>query len=175
MDQKNFNPANIYSCDETGIAVNPKSQSKVVARKGRRQVGGKTSAKRGKTVTAELCFSATGVYLPPMLIFPRVEVSNDFLKGKPPNAWAEFHKSGWMEKDTFTKWFEWFIQQTHASPENPVILLFDGHGSHVKNLQVSRLARKNGVWLLCFPPHSTHKMQPLDVGFLRPLSLEYTD
>lgn len=37
------------------------------------------------------------------------------------------------------------------------------------------MARKHGVTLLCFPPHTSHKMQPQDVAFMRPLSMEYTD
>lgn len=41
----------------------------------------------------------------------------------------------------------------------------DGHVTHVKNLEVIDIAQNNGVVILCFPPHCTHKMQPLDVGF----------
>lgn len=73
MDKKNFNPSSIYNCNETGISVNPKCQSKLIAKRGRRQVGRKMAAERGETVTAVLCFSATGTFLPPMLIFSRVK------------------------------------------------------------------------------------------------------
>lgn len=174
MDEKNFNPANIYNCDETGITVNPKCQSKIVAKKGRRRVGGKTTAERGETVTAELCMSATGNFLPPVLIFPRVKVNNDFLVGKPANSWAVFHKSGWMDAEIFSQWFEWFIKQVHASHENPVLLLFDGYNSHVKNLKVSLLAKQHNVTLICFPPHCSHMMQVLDVVLMKPVSNEYS-
>lgn len=63
-------PDKIFNSDETGVSVNPKSQSKVIALKGKRQVGCITSAERGETVTAEVCMSASGLYMPPMLIFP---------------------------------------------------------------------------------------------------------
>jgi hypothetical protein len=49
-------------------------------------------------------------------------------------------------------------------------LLLDGHATHVKNIEVIDLARQNGVVPLCFPPHCTHWLQPLDVGFMKPLS-----
>lgn len=175
QDDKNFTPSNIYNCDETGISVIPKCQSKIIAKKGRRRVGQKTSGERGETVTAEICVSATGSYLPPVLLFPRVKVNESFLEGKPAESWAIFNRTGWMDKESFTKWFEWFILQSHASPENPVLLLFDGHNSHVKNLQVAKLAIEKNVTLLCFPPHCSHRMQMLDVVFMKPLSNCYTE
>ena len=41
------------------------------------------------------------------------------------------------------------------------------------NMEVIDLARANGVVLLCLPPHCSHKMQPLDVSFMKPLSIYY--
>ena len=40
-------------------------------------------------------------------------------------------------------------------------------------MEVIDLARANGVVLLCLPPHCSHKMQPLDVSFMKPLSTYY--
>lgn len=158
-------PDRIFNVDETGISVVPKSSPKVVAQKGRKQVGGLVAAERGESVTAEICMSASGIYMPPMLIFPRVKENLDLLRDAPTGAWAEFHKSGYMQTDIFTRWFQKFIEFSKARPDNPALLLFDGHVSHVKNLEVIELANKHGVIILCFPPHCTHKMQPLDVGF----------
>ncbi|KAF2897930.1 hypothetical protein ILUMI_08245, partial [Ignelater luminosus] len=50
-----------------------------------------------------------------------------------------------------------------------------GHASHTKNLQVNNAARNNGVILICFPPHCSHHLQPLDVAFMNPLSLHYDE
>lgn len=58
----------------------------MVAKRGRSPAGGRTSAERSETSTAELFFSDIGVYSAPMLIFPMVKVNNEFLEGKPPNA-----------------------------------------------------------------------------------------
>ena len=41
------------------------------------------------------------------------------------------------------------------------------------NMEVIDLARANEVVLLCLPPHCSHKMQPLDVSFMKPLSIYY--
>ena len=44
-----------------------------------------------------------------------------------------------------------------------------------KSLEVIDLAKNNGVVMLCFPPHCTHRLQPLDVSFMKPLSTLYSD
>ncbi|XP_072395378.1 uncharacterized protein [Diabrotica undecimpunctata] len=71
LDTHQLTGDRIYNCDETGLTVNPKGHSKVISKKGRRQVEILTSAERGQIVTAEICFSASGTYVPSMLIFPR--------------------------------------------------------------------------------------------------------
>ena len=160
--------------DETGISCNPKSQLKVVALKGRRQVGCKTSAERGTNVTAVICNSASGKYMPPTLIFPRKKENKSYLEGAPPGAFAEFNGSGWIELETCTKWLKRFVEFLNASNETPVLLLLDGHVTHVKNLDAIKIAQENGVVMLCFHPHCTHRMKPLDVSYMKPLSNYYT-
>ncbi|KDR68191.1 hypothetical protein GALMADRAFT_32338, partial [Galerina marginata CBS 339.88] len=44
----------------------------------------------------------------------------------------------------------------------------DGHGSHT-TLEWINLARANNIILYCLPPHTTHRLQPLDVGCFGPL------
>ena len=45
---------------------------------------------------------------------------------------------------------------------------------HTQNLTVINTARENGVFILSLPPHCTHKLQPLDVAFMKPLATYYT-
>lgn len=173
FDKYQFTPDRIYNVDETGVSIVPKTSPRIIAKKGRRQVGGLTAGERGENVTAEICMSASGIFMPPLLIFPRVKENLELLHGAPPGAWAEYHKTGYMQTDIFTRWFEKFIEFAHATPENPVLLLLDGHVTHVKNLKVIELAKNHGVEILCFPPHCTHKMQPLDVGFNGSLNINF--
>nr|CAI5837101.1 unnamed protein product [Callosobruchus analis] len=70
-DKHKLSPDRIYNCDETGVSVVPKTKSKIIARKGRKQVGSITSAERGTTITIEIWFSASGQYMPPVMVFPR--------------------------------------------------------------------------------------------------------
>ena len=45
-----------------------------------------------------------------------------------------------------------------------VLLVLDGHASH-RPLDVVTYAREHDVALLCLPPHTTHRLQPLDRTF----------
>lgn len=51
------------------------------------------------------------------------------------------------------------------------MLILDGHASHTQNLQLIDNPREHGVTIICLPPRTTHKLQPADVGFMRPLSI----
>lgn len=55
---------------------------------------------------------------------------------------------------------------------NPSLLILDGHSTHTKNLAVIDLARENAETLV-LPPHCSHRLQPLDVSFMKPLSTFY--
>lgn len=72
-ERYNFRPSNIDNCDETGVTCVQK-HLEVLAPKSVRQVGKITSAERGKNVTILFCMSATGVYIPPFFVFPRVRI-----------------------------------------------------------------------------------------------------
>ncbi|XP_031328936.1 uncharacterized protein LOC116159965 [Photinus pyralis] len=173
-DRYKFPAGRIFNCDETGLTtVGKKSHSKIIAKRGRRQVGAISSAERGQLITAELCFSAAGNYVPPLLIFPRQRMKPELLDGAPPGTIAACHSSGWMQSEIFVQWLRHFINHTKPTENDPVLLLLDGHASHTKNLEAIKLARESHVVLLCFPPHCSHRMQPLDVGFMAPLSVYY--
>lgn len=173
IDKYHLTGEKIFNCDETGVTVNPKSQSKIIALKGKRQVGCLTSADRGETVTGLVCMSAAGAFMPVMLIFPRKRKQREFELGLPPGGWAEVSDSGWITTELFLVWLKKFAHFSKASKDSPVLLILDGHSTHTKSLDIIDFARDNGVVLLCLPPHTSHRLQPLDVTFFRPLSLYY--
>ena len=92
----------------------------------------------------------------------------------PPDSISECHNSGWMQTNIFTIWFQHFVKVSGATTDNKVLLILDGHATHTHNLDVINMARENGVYLLSLPPHCSHKLQPLDVAFMKPLSTYYT-
>src|SRR5450755_3337408 len=54
------------------------------------------------------------------------------------------------------------------------LLIVDGHSSHV-NMAFLKLADRMRIIIGIMPPHSTHRIQPLDIGMFRPLSIAYTN
>lgn len=75
--------------------------------------------------------------------------------------------NGWMEKEVFLNYFEKsFLKTTNPSPENPILLIYDGHSSHV-DLTLMEMAVKNNVTILLLPPHSSHLLQPMDLAVFK--------
>ena len=71
-------------------------------------------------------------------------------------------KGGW-QPNSFYGWLaNHFTKQ--IPPEHPELLLVDGHSTHI-NIEVSKFCSQNGILLYCLPPHLSHILQPLDVGF----------
>ena len=141
--------------------------------KGKRQVGAATSAERGTNTTGVYCHSATGHFIPPMLIFKRKRLA-DSLKIDAPNGTVfAGTDSGWVDTDVFLQWLHHFISCVKSSPQSKHLLLLDGHTCHSKNLEAIKLARQNNVVMLSFPAHTTHRLQPLDVTFFKSLKSWY--
>lgn len=117
--------------------------------------------------------SAAGQYIPPLLIFPQKKWQAELLDGAPPGSIGGCSDSGWITLELFAKWFEHFISLVKPTPNDPVVLVLDGHSSHVRNIHVIERAREAGVLIVCLPPHSSNRMQPLDVTFMGPLKTFY--
>lgn len=79
----------------------------------------------------------------------------------------KYSESGWINSDLYVKWFEFFIK--NIVPTRPVLLIQDGHGSHI-SIELIELAKSNVIYLLCLPAHCTHILQPLDVGLFKPFT-----
>lgn len=172
LEKYKFPPENIYNVDESGLSTVQKRPQRILATKGRKQVGALSSAERGQHLTAVCCMNAIGTFVPPAFIFPRKRMKNELMDNAPIGSTAFCQENGWMCKEIFVQWLEHFVHYTKASEQNKVLLLLDGHNSH-KSLEVLQYAKDNGVILFCFPPHCTHRVQPLDVGFFSPLQTYY--
>ena len=84
------------------------------------------------------------------------------LRGAPYGSLGLSAPSGWMNSDLFSQTLLHFIGHMHASKSNPKLLILDNHRSHL-GLEIVTLAEKHGLAILTFPPHCSHRLQPLDV------------
>lgn len=175
MEKYSFQPTKIFNADETGVSRVHENKLKVLTTKGKKQVGRLTSGERGRTVTVLLCVNACGnQFIPPLYIFPRKKMNDRLKIGAPAGSMFAAQDNGWINGTIFCKWFEEFIKHTHPTKEDPVLLIVDGHCSH-KEYKVITTARENNVHILSLPPHSTHKMQPLDRTIMKPFKDAYNE
>lgn len=174
VQEKHFHPAHrIFNVDETGLSTVQSKNTKVLSLKGKRQVGAITSAEKGLLSTFAVCMSAGGNYVPPLVIFPRKRMKVELQDGAPPGTVFACNPSGWMQTDIFNQWFDHFLNHTKPTIDDPVLLILDGHATHTKNIEFIEKARKNHTTVVCLPPHSSHKLQPLDVSFMAPFNTYY--
>ncbi|OSD02452.1 hypothetical protein PYCCODRAFT_1445130 [Trametes coccinea BRFM310] len=94
-----------------------------------------------KLVTAIKCMSADGRSLKPAIIFARKDIC--------------------MSQNGGTA-----IAQKIS--DAPLLLIYGGHSSHASP-HIVELARQHNIHLFCLPPHTTHKLQPLNIGTFGPL------
>jgi hypothetical protein len=163
-----FTPENIYNLDETGITTVVQAPN-IVARKGTKQVGQIVSAERGQLITMCGIVNASGNSIPPVFVFPRARFHDTMLSGAPVGSLGLVNSptSGWMTGPLFLKVLEHIQKFTRCSKENKILILMDNHESHC-TLDAIVYARDHGMVLVTFPPHCTHRLQPLDVSVMGP-------
>ncbi|CAK5274984.1 unnamed protein product, partial [Mycena citricolor] len=130
------------------------------------------------TILEAVC--ADGSSLLPGFVFPGVEQSPEWFD-EDLAILICMSATGWTDNHISVQWFKkCFIPQAKAwakekgTNDQPILLVLDGHGSH-EALELIDLARENNIILLLLPPHTTHKLQPLDVGVFGPFSRAWTE
>lgn len=166
-----FPASRIYNIDETGISTVHKP-GKIFGPKGQKQVGAATSWERGKNVTVVCAMSAAGNFIPPMFVYPRQRMTPLLQKGGPRDAIYCCSKNGWSNEELFLEWLKHFSKHTKPTSEDPILLILDNHSSH-KNYDVYNFCRENGIHIVSLPPHTSHRLQPLDVSFYGPLKTAF--
>ena len=83
-------------------------------------------------------------------------------------------ESGWSNSVVFRRYVEHHLLKylPERSPEDPVLVLYDGHKSHI-NLGLIDWAKTENLILFILPAHTSHVLQPLDVGRFAPLERIY--
>lgn len=176
IDKEKFTASQIYNVDETGLSTVHKP-AKILAQKGKHQVGAVTSGERGTNTTCICCMNAAGEFVPPMLIFKRKRMTDDLKRGGPPNTLYSCSESGWIVASLFVEWLQHFIRclKLEKSEKKQILLILDGHSTHTKNLEAISLARNYGIVMLSLPAHTTHKLQPLDKSFFKSLKHHFNE
>ncbi|CAH1974303.1 unnamed protein product [Acanthoscelides obtectus] len=172
IEKNNIEASRLYNMDETGISTTSNRPPKVISVKGKKQVGMIASAERGQLTTVIGCCNAAGSFLPPFLIFARKKMQARLLDGSPPGTQATCTPNGWTSGEVFLNWIHFFVEQVRPTADKKVLLILDNHESH-KYYPALEYATKNNVVILSLAPHTTNKMQPMDVAVYGPLKTHF--
>ncbi|KAL5015099.1 hypothetical protein ScPMuIL_009369 [Solemya velum] len=148
-------PTRLYNADESGFPLCPKT-GRVLGAKGSKVVYNFTSSNKTE-ITVMACMSASGHYLPPMIVYPGQRFTSNLLEGF-QEATLGRSQNGWMDSELFVHWLkEVFVPGVNERVVTKPVVLFlfvDGHSTHL-TLQASDICRENGIILYCLPPHSS--------------------
>ncbi|XP_058805227.1 uncharacterized protein LOC131672183 [Phymastichus coffea] len=171
-DEHHFPATHVYNMDESGFSTVPTKIGRVITLKGTRRVGKVEAAERGTMITMALTVDANGNSLPPFFLYPRKNMQSCYLDNATSGTDALANGSGWMDQPSFLRYMRHFIAFAKPTPASPVLLLLDNHSSHL-SVEALDLAVENGVHILSFPPHCSHRLQPLDVSVFGPVKTFY--
>lgn len=161
----------VGNLDETSTST-VQNMRRIISPKGVKQVHKVKSAERGVSVTTCCLATAFGSIIPPVMIFPRKKFVSNMLLNAFPGTLGLANENGYMTKETFVSVIHHLIKHTAASKGNPFLLLIDNVESHL-SVEALSAAKENGITLLTFPPHCTHKLQPLDLSLFGPFKTHY--
>jgi 4-hydroxybenzoate polyprenyltransferase len=169
-------PANRYNFDEFGIMEGQGTNGLVVGSSQTRAIQRKVPGSRAWTSFLE-CISATGVALPPAVIFKGKSVQQQWFpidKDELKEWKFTATDKGWINRAVALEWLEEvFIPRTQPSdPSQSRLLILDGHDSHTTD-DFMWACYKNNIQLLFLPPHTSHVLQPLDLSIFSPLKHTY--
>jgi hypothetical protein len=125
------------------------------------------------------CVSAAGKVLPPALIYKGAsrDIQSTWLEDWHSSEVAYFGASenGWSSDALGLHWLMTvFDPHTRESAgRGRRLLIVDGHSSHV-NMRFVEQCDRLRILVMILPPHTTHRLQPLDVSLFSPLATAYT-
>ncbi|KAH1014766.1 hypothetical protein HUJ05_012597 [Dendroctonus ponderosae] len=107
----------IFNVEETGCSTVQRRCQKILAKKGKHQIGSISSGEKGINTTVVCCASAAGQFVPPMVIFKRKLFQKELSIGAPPGSIATISDTGYINSELFIRWLNHFIETVKPSPE----------------------------------------------------------
>ncbi len=121
-------------------------------------------------------------YISPSIIYQAISgnIQDSWLTEydlKEQSCFFAFSATGWTNDELVYSWLTTvFDRNTRSKARNSRdyrLLFVDGHGSHI-NMKFLDWCEQNKVLVALYPPHSTHRLQPLDVSLFNPLANYYS-
>lgn len=167
LTKHQFKPQFIFNCDETMVDFNNSGGKAIVNCDSPPQYVGKQGM--SEHITLLLFVSAVGEMLTPLVILP-LQTLPEFEEDVRKRLNFAGQPAGWIDKDILREiiqnGFVTEIEKLRAkenAPDEPALLILDNHSSR-NALDAKMLWEDHKIMVLCLPAHSSHLLQPLDLG-----------
>ena len=107
------------------------------------------------------------------MIFNRKRNKPELVGHAPPGNPCSVSPNGWIDAGLFLEYLKHFVAHIKCSKDLPVLLILDGHKTHTESLPSIDNACENGIVIVSLPLHTSHKLQPLDRSFFKPLKAAF--
>jgi hypothetical protein len=165
----------IYNFDEAGFLMGIIATAKVVTSAESRNRPKTAQPGNREWVSIIQGINSYGWAIPPFIIFKgQVHLSAWYEDSGLPRDWViTLSENGWTTNDIGYEWIQHFDKHTRSRTVGRYrLLILDGHESHM-SFQFDQYCKDNNIITLCMPAHSSHILQPLDVGCFSLLKTSY--
>jgi hypothetical protein len=165
----------IYNFDETGFMMGIISAGMIVTRVERRSNTKLVQPGNREWTTVIQGINSQGWAIPPFIIVAgKYHLSSWYQNSTLPKDWViATSENGWTTNEKGLEWIQHFDRHTkHRTTGLYRLLVLDGHESH-HSTEFELFCKENKIITLCMPPHSSHILQPLDIGCFGPLKQAY--
>lgn len=172
VHQYNIQPCNMWNMDEHGIGIGICTNSQVLASSTKRRSYVKSPESR-EWVSIIETVSPLGGFTRPLIIFKGQTLQTSHFPCDTPDWLFTNSENGWTTNEKCLNWLQTiFIPETQPLNQAWRLLIMDGHGSHV-HVEFLWICKKHKIQLLFLPAHTSHVLQPLDLGVFAPLKSRY--
>jgi hypothetical protein len=134
-----------------------------------------SAAQKLSWVTVIQAINADGWAIPPFIVVAgQYHLASWYRGSNRAGDWTiTTTQNGWTNNETGLEWLKHldrYITNRSVGPYR--LLILDGPESHL-SADFAIYCEENNIITLCMPPHSSHSLQPLDVGCFKPSKKAY--
>ncbi|VDB92033.1 unnamed protein product [Peniophora sp. CBMAI 1063] len=161
-ERLNIAPECTAGTDEAGFNSALIQRAKAIGVTGRKTLYQRNDGPR-ENITVIATIFADGTSLAPTVIFKGDGFQVQWAENNSMKATIGHSHKGWTDGEIGVDWIKDFDEKTRErAAGRPRLLLVDGHNSHYTEAFLA-YARAHDIHVLCYPAHTTHVYQGLDV------------
>jgi hypothetical protein len=167
--------SDIWNFDETGFLMGQISSTLIITSSEGRGRAKKIQPGNREWVTVIQAVQSGGEVIPPYVVVAGKTHLESWYRNNPfPPEWViDLSETGWTNNRIGVNWIKHFDKYSRPRiTGGKRLLVLDGHESH-HSAEFEDYCTENNIITLCMPAHSSHLLQPLDVGCFSVLKRSY--